>query len=91
MINHHLAAALARERRDTLLAEAEAARQEGIRRFTALVAAENVAVAGLLRNACASLVRRDSSTREYEIALVPSEEQDRPAGLELLSLPAGCR
>ena len=67
------------------------ARQEGIRRFTALVAAENVAVAGLLRNACASLVRRDSSTREYEIALVPSEEQDRPAGLELLSLPAGCR
>jgi RimJ/RimL family protein N-acetyltransferase len=67
------------------------ARQEGIRRFTALVAAENVAMAGLLRNACASLVRRDSSTREYEIALVPSEEQDRPAGLELLSLPAGCR
>jgi len=54
------------------------ARQEGIRRFTALVAAENVAVAGLLRNASASLVRGDSSTREYEIALVLSEEQDRP-------------
>ena len=48
------------------------ARQEGIRRFTALVAAENVAVAGLLRNACASLVGRDSSTLDYEIALVPS-------------------
>ena len=67
------------------------ARQEGIRRFTALVAAENVAVAGLLRNACASLVGRDSSTLDYEIALVPSQEQDRPAGLEPLSLPAGCR
>jgi RimJ/RimL family protein N-acetyltransferase len=64
------------------------ARQEGIRRFTALVAAENVAVAGLLRNASASLVRRDSGTREYEIALIPSEEQDPPAGLELPGLPA---
>jgi RimJ/RimL family protein N-acetyltransferase len=64
------------------------AREEGIRRFTALVAAEDVAVAGLLRNASASLVRRDSGTREYEIALVPSEEQDPPAGLELPGLPA---
>jgi RimJ/RimL family protein N-acetyltransferase len=67
------------------------ARQEGIRRFTALVAAENVAVAGLLRTACASLVGRDSSTLDYEIALVSSQEQDRPAGPEPLSLPAGCR
>ena len=67
------------------------ARQEGILRFTALVAPENVAVAGLLSKACTSLVRRDSRSLEYEIALVPSEEQDRPAGLELLSLPAGCR
>ena len=67
------------------------ARQEGIRRFTALVAADNVTVAGLLRNARASLVGRDSSTLDYEIALVPSQEQDRPAGLEPLSLPAGCR
>ena len=64
---------------------------EGIRRFTALVSADNVAVAGLLRNACASLVGRDSSTLEYEITLVPSEEQDRPAGLELPGPPAGCR
>ena len=42
-------------------------------RFTALVAAENVAVAGLLRNACASLVGRESDTLEYEISLVPAE------------------
>ena len=67
------------------------ARQEGIHRFTAHVAAENVAVAGLLSKAHASLVGRDSSTLEYEIALVPSQEQDRPAGLERLILPAGCR
>lgn len=51
------------------------AREENIRRFTALVAAENVAVAGLLRNACARLVGRDSSTLEYEISLVPAAEQ----------------
>ena len=56
------------------------ARQEGIHRFTALVAADNVAAAGLLRNACASLVRRGSNALEYEIALVPSEEQDRGRG-----------
>ena len=67
------------------------AREEDIRRFTALVAAENVAVAGLLRNACARLVGRESNTLEYEISLVPGAEQDDPAGLELLSLPAGSR
>ena len=50
------------------------ARQEGIRRFTALVAADNAAVAGLLRNTCASLVRRESGTLEYEITLTPCEE-----------------
>jgi RimJ/RimL family protein N-acetyltransferase len=55
-------------------------RQEGIHRFTALVAAENVAVAGLLRNACASLVRRESGTLEYEITLIPGEEQDHDQG-----------
>ena len=55
------------------------AREEGIRRFTALVAAENAAVAGLLRDVCQP-VRRESGTREYEIALVPSGEQDAPAG-----------
>jgi RimJ/RimL family protein N-acetyltransferase len=45
------------------------ARQEGIHRFTALVAADNAAVAGLLRKSGAGLVRRDHSTVEYEIDL----------------------
>jgi RimJ/RimL family protein N-acetyltransferase len=64
--------------RELLARLSDRARQEGIRRFTALVAAENVAVTGLLRNASARLVRRDCNTREYEMALGPSEEQDRP-------------
>ena len=45
------------------------ARQEGIRRFVALVAAENAPVAAMLRKVCARLVRRDSNTLEYEISL----------------------
>ena len=49
------------------------ARREGICRFTALVAAENDAVRGLLRSASADLVRRDSSDLEYEIRLAPGE------------------
>src|SRR5258705_13547605 len=49
---------------------------EGIRRFTALVAAENVAVAPLLRNIGARLVGRESNTLEYQITLLPSEEED---------------
>jgi RimJ/RimL family protein N-acetyltransferase len=43
--------------------------QEGVRRFTALVAADNKAAAGLLRNSGAGLVRRDHGTVEYEIDL----------------------
>jgi len=50
------------------------ARRAGIRRFTALVAADNAALAGLLRNASASLVRREAGAVEYEIALVAGEE-----------------
>jgi RimJ/RimL family protein N-acetyltransferase len=50
------------------------ARHEGIHRFTALVAAENVAVARLLRNMCARVTGRESNTLEYEIALVPSDD-----------------
>ena len=45
------------------------ARAEGIRRFTALTDAENVAVAGGLRTAGARLVRRGRGTAEYEITL----------------------
>ena len=50
------------------------ARQEGIRRFTALVAEDNKAMAGLLRNMSAELVRRGPGTVEYEITIAPEEE-----------------
>ena len=50
------------------------ARQEGIRCFTALVAEDNKAIAGLLRNVSAELVRRGPGTAEYEITLAPGEE-----------------
>jgi RimJ/RimL family protein N-acetyltransferase len=45
------------------------ARQEGIRRFTALVAADNAAVTGLLRKVSARLIDRESGTVEYELSL----------------------
>lgn len=51
-------------------------RQEGIRRFIALVAYDNAAVAGLLRNVGADLVRREPGTAEYEITLAPGEGHD---------------
>jgi L-amino acid N-acyltransferase YncA len=51
------------------------ARAEGIRRFTALVAADNAAVAGLLRTMGAHAVRRESSLVEYEITLAPGAER----------------
>jgi RimJ/RimL family protein N-acetyltransferase len=47
------------------------ARSEGIHRFTALVAEDNTAMAGLLRNMNASLVGRSPGTVEYEITLPP--------------------
>jgi RimJ/RimL family protein N-acetyltransferase len=45
------------------------ARQEGICRFTALADAGNVAVAALLRNVGARIVRRGRGTIDYEITL----------------------
>jgi len=47
------------------------ARQEGIRRFTALVAADNAAALGLLGTIGADVhaTHRESGTVEYEIAL----------------------
>jgi RimJ/RimL family protein N-acetyltransferase len=53
------------------------ARQEGIRRFTALADAGNVAVAALLWNAGARLVRRGPGTVEYEITLTPGPERSK--------------
>ena len=43
--------------------------QEGIRRFTAAVAADNAAMAGLLRTFGAGLTGRELGTLEYEIEL----------------------
>jgi RimJ/RimL family protein N-acetyltransferase len=48
--------------------------QEGIRRFTALADPSNVAVAALLRNAGARLVRRGRGTVDYEITLARGVE-----------------
>jgi RimJ/RimL family protein N-acetyltransferase len=55
------------------------ARSEGIRRFTALVAADNPAMTGLLRHVRADLVRRERGALQYEIMLGPAEEYT-PAG-----------
>jgi GNAT superfamily N-acetyltransferase len=46
------------------------ARSEGICRFTALVAEDNMVMAGLLRNMSARLVGRGPGTVEYEITLM---------------------
>ena len=53
---------------------------EGIHRFTALVAAENEVAGRLLRKMCAGLVSRESNTLEYEIALVTGAEQGGDRG-----------
>ena len=50
------------------------ARAEGIRRFTALVSADNAAMAALLRSVSASPVHREYGTVEYEIPLAPAAE-----------------
>jgi RimJ/RimL family protein N-acetyltransferase len=55
------------------------ARCEGIRRFTALVAADNPAVAGLLGKVRADFVRREPGALRYEIMLGPRNSTARPA------------
>jgi RimJ/RimL family protein N-acetyltransferase len=54
---------------------AERAREEGIRRFTAVVADGNAAASGLLRSSGASLVHRGSGIAEYEIDLDGTSSQ----------------
>ncbi|HXJ25787.1 MAG TPA: GNAT family N-acetyltransferase [Streptosporangiaceae bacterium] len=57
-----------------LLAQlAQRARAEGIRRFTALVGADNVAMTALVRTTGAALVRREAATLVYEIPLLRQE------------------
>jgi RimJ/RimL family protein N-acetyltransferase len=60
------------------------ARAAGIRRFTALVSADNAAMIALLRRLCADPVHREHGTVEWEITLVPSES---PCDRLLASLP----
>jgi hypothetical protein len=56
------------------------ASHEGIHRFTALVAEDNMAVARMLRNTSASLADRGPGTVEYEIPLVlPRKSTATPA------------
>ena len=59
-----------------LLAQlSDRARQEGIRRLTALTDAGNAAVAALLRNAGARLLHRGRGTIEYEITLTRDRKE----------------
>jgi RimJ/RimL family protein N-acetyltransferase len=53
------------------------ARQEGICRFTAEVAADNAAVLALLRNLSAGLVHSEFGILEYEVMLAPGEAHDQ--------------
>ncbi len=88
MFHPDIQAALAKERHNTMLAEAAAARlatpARETRRHRRVPGSPEVrraaAAAGLLRNVCASLVRRESSTLEHEIGVTASEEQDRDRG-----------
>jgi RimJ/RimL family protein N-acetyltransferase len=63
------------------------ARSEGICRFTALVAADNMAMAALLRNMSANLAGRSPGTVEYELTLMP---QRRARPQQLRPLPGPC-
>jgi hypothetical protein len=85
MFHPDILAALAKERRNTMLAEAAAARlarpARETRRHRRVPGSPEVrraaGAAGLLGDVYASLVRRGSSTLEHEIALAASEELDR--------------
>jgi hypothetical protein len=89
MLSPYIYGALAHERHQTFLAQAETdrrARQARLHRqqagapVTALVAADNPAMAGLLRKVRADFVCHDPGALRYEILLGPAE-QYRPAGV----------
>jgi hypothetical protein len=83
MFHPDVQAALAKERRDTLLAkaaDARLARQARERRRRRRVSPPRevrwaAPAAGLLRNLRACLVRREADTLQCEIALVPASEE----------------
>jgi GNAT superfamily N-acetyltransferase len=78
---------------------ADRARQEGIRHFTALVAADNSAVVGMLDDSSdgVRVIQRESGTVEYEIELPPRGLGDglrevlRAFGRRQLEAPASIR
>ena len=88
MFHPDILAALARERRNTMLAEAAAARlarrARETRRHRRVPGSPEVRravpAAARLHDVCARLFRRRSNTLEYETALVASEEQARDRG-----------
>jgi RimJ/RimL family protein N-acetyltransferase len=55
------------------------AREEGIGRFTALAAADNLAVARLLARMGADVVHREAGTLRYELDLAPAGGRDHGA------------
>ena len=59
---------------ELLIKLTDRARQEGIRRFTATVAADNEAVLGLLQDISAEVkvTHREAGTVEYELTLAPA-------------------
>jgi len=59
---------------ELVAALSERACEEGIRRFTGLAAAENVAVAGLARSMGADVVLSEYATVMYEVPLVQADE-----------------
>ena len=88
MFHPDILAALAKERRVAMLAEAAAARlatqTRETRRRRRVPGSSGVRwvvpVAGQLRDVCARLVRRRSGTVEREITLVASEDHERDRG-----------
>ena len=68
------------------------ARAEGIHRFTALVAQDNMAMAGLLRHMSASLAGRSPGTVDYEVTLMPPGKSTTTpaAGLRQDRVPTPC-
>jgi GNAT superfamily N-acetyltransferase len=71
--------------RELLARLSQRARQEGIRRFTALVAAGNVAMTALLRNAGGTLADGGSDTVEFEIMLAAAGSTQPRRALSLLA------
>ena len=65
------------------------ARSAGIRRFTALVAADNPAMTGLLRNVRADLVRHGPGALQYEITLGPAGWAQPGLAQQAWSCPPG--